>query len=96
MAMAGMDGIQKKIDAGDPLDKDIYGLSPEELAEIPSLPGTLEEAINELEKDNEFLLKGDVFTEDVIETWIDYKRTNEIDPVKMEPNPVEFSLYYDI
>ena len=96
MAMAGMDGIQNKIDPGDPLDKDIYGLSPEELAEIPSLPGTLEEAINELEKDNEFLLKGDVFTEDVIETWIDYKRTNEIDPVKMEPNPVEFSLYYDI
>ncbi len=96
MAMAGMDGIQNKIDPGDPLDKDIYGLSPEELAEIPSLPGSLEQAINELEKDNEFLLKGDVFTEDVIETWIDYKRTNEIDPVKMEPNPVEFSLYYDI
>ena len=96
MAMAGMDGIQNKIDPGDPLDKDIYGLSPEELAEIPSLPGTLEQAINELEIDHEFLLKGDVFTEDVIETWIDYKRTKEIDPVKMEPNPVEFSLYYDI
>jgi glutamine synthetase len=96
MAMAGIDGIQNKIDPGDPLDKDIYGLSPEELAEIPSLPGTLEQAINALEDDHEFLLKGDVFTEDVIETWVDYKRTNEIDPVKMEPNPVEFSLYYDI
>ena len=96
MAMAGFDGIQNKIDPGDPLDKDIYGLAPEELAEIPSLPGSLDQAINALEEDHEFLLKGDVFTDDVIETWIDYKRTNEIDPVKMEPNPVEFALYYDI
>ena len=96
MAMAGFDGIQNKIDPGDPLDKDIYGLAPEELAEIPSLPGSLDQAINALEEDHEFLLKGDVFTDDVIETWVEYKRTKEIDPVKMEPNPVEFALYYDI
>ncbi len=96
MAMAGFDGIQNKIDPGEPLDKDIYGLSPEELSEIPSLPGSLDEALQALEDDNEFLLKGDVFTEDVIETWISYKKENEIDPVKMAPNPVEFALYYDI
>lgn len=96
MCMAGIDGIQNKIDPGEPLDKDIYGLSPEELSEIPSLPGSLDEAIKSLEEDHEFLLKGDVFTEDVIETWIEYKRENEIKPVKMEPNPVEFALYYDI
>jgi glutamine synthetase len=96
MAMAGIDGIQNKIDPGEPLDKDIYGLSPEELSEIPALPASLSEALDALEEDHEFLLKGDVFTDDVIETWIDYKRENEVKPVEMAPNPVEFSLYYDI
>lgn len=96
MAMAGIDGIQNKIDPGEPLDKDIYGLSPEELSEIPSLPASLGEALDALEEGHEFLLKGDVFTEDVIETWIDYKREKEIKPVEMAPNPVEFNLYYDI
>ncbi len=96
MAMAGMDGIQNKIDPGEPLDKDIYGLSPEELSEIPSLPSSLDEALAALEEDHEFLLKGDVFTEDVIETWIEYKRENEIDKVNKAPHPVEFELYYDI
>jgi len=96
MTMAGLDGIQNKIDPGEPLDKDIYGLSPEELSEIPSLPGSLDEALDCLEEDHEFLLKGDVFTEDVIETWIEYKRESEIAPVNKAPSPVEFELYYDI
>ena len=71
MLMAGLDGIQNKIDPGDPLDKDIYDLPPEELAEIPTVPGSLDEALDALEADHEFLLEGDVFTEDVIENWID-------------------------
>ncbi len=96
MAMAGIDGIQNKIDPGEPLDKDIYGLSPEELSEIPSLPGSLEEALDALEEDHEFLLKGDVFTEDVIETWLDYKMNSEATKVHMAPHPIEFELYYDI
>ncbi len=96
MLMAGLDGIQNKINPGQPLDKDIYGLSPEELSEVPSLPGSLDEALLELEKDHEFLLKGDVFTPDVIETWVEYKREKEIKPVRMTPSPMEFALYYDI
>ncbi|MBI5178903.1 MAG: type I glutamate--ammonia ligase, partial [Nitrospinae bacterium] len=96
MLMAGLDGIQNKINPGEPLDKDIYGLSPEELSEIPALPGSLEEALNALEADHEFLLKGDVFTEDVIETWLEYKREKELDVVRKAPSPVEFALYYDI
>ena len=79
MLMAGLDGIQNKIDPGEPLDKDIYALSPEELKEVPTMPGSLDEALEHLEADHEFLLKGDVFTKDVIETWIDYKRENEVD-----------------
>jgi len=96
LLMAALDGIQNRIDPGDPLDKDIYALSPEELADVPSTPGSLEEALDALEDDNEFLLKGDVFTEDVIEKWIDYKRENEADPVKLRPHPYEFMLYFDI
>jgi glutamine synthetase len=96
MLMAGLDGIQNKINPGSPLDKDIYGLSPEELSEIPALPGSLEEALGALEADHEFLLKGDVFTEDVIETWLEYKREKELDLVRKAPSPVEFALYYDI
>jgi len=96
MLMAGLDGIEKRIDPGDPLDKDIYALTPEELADVPSVPGSLPDALEALEKDHEFLLKGDVFTEDVVETWIEYKRTNEVDPLRLRPHPYEFSLYYDV
>jgi glutamine synthetase len=94
--MAALDGIENKIDPGDPLDKDIYGLPPEELAQIPSAPGSLDEAIKALEEDNAFLLKGDVFTKDAIDMWIDYKTENEVNPVKLRPHPHEFYLYYDI
>jgi len=94
--MAGLDGIQNKIDPGEALDKDIYGLSPEELKNVPTVPGSLEEALNALKEDHEFLLKGNVFTQDVVDTWIEYKMENEVDPVKLRPNPLEFSLYYDI
>ncbi|MBL7179093.1 MAG: type I glutamate--ammonia ligase [Desulfobacterales bacterium] len=94
--MAMLDGIENKIDPGDPLDKDIYDLPPEELAEIPSAPGSLEEALENLKKDHEFLLKGDVFTPDVIEMWINYKIKKEINEVRLRPHPHEFFLYFDI
>jgi glutamine synthetase len=94
--MSVIDGIQNKIDPGDPLDKDIYNLPPEELAEIPSAPGSLDEALDALKADQEFLLKGDVFTKDAIDMWIDYKIENEINDVKLRPHPHEFYLYYDI
>ena len=96
MLMAGIDGIENKIDPGDPLDKDIYSLSPEELSGFPSMPASLDEALQELHEDHEFLLKGDVFTDDAIETWIEYKRENEVDPVRLRPHPHEFELYFDI
>jgi glutamine synthetase len=96
MLMAGLDGIEKRIHPGDPLDKDIYALTPEELADVPSVPGSLAEALDCLEKDHEFMLKGDVFTEDVIETWLEYKRVNEVDPLRLRPHPYEFALYYDV
>lgn len=96
MLMAGLDGIENKIDPGQPLDKDIYGLSPEELKDIPSAPSSLEEALKCLEADHEFLLKGDVFTSDVIEKWIEYKMEAEVNPMRMRPVPLEFALYYDI
>ncbi len=96
MLMAVIDGIQNKTDPGDPLDKDIYNLPPEELAEIPSAPGSLDEAIEALKADQEFLLKGDVFTQDAIAMWIEYKTENEINDIKLRPHPHEFYLYYDI
>jgi glutamine synthetase len=96
MLMAGLDGIENKIDPGKPLDKDIYGLGPQELKDIPSLPPSLEEALNCLEKDHEFLLKGDVFTEDIMRLWINYKRQREVDPMRLRPHPYEFALYFDI
>ena len=96
MLMAGLDGIENKIDPGEPLDKDIYGLSPEELKDVPKMPGSLDEALECLRKDHEFLLKGDVFTEDVIETWIEYKTTRRSTPVRLRPRPIEFALYFDI
>jgi glutamine synthetase len=94
--MAVLDGIENRLDPGEPLDKDIYALSPEELKNVPSTPGSLEEALNALEKDHEFLLKGGVFTQDVIDMWIEYKRLREVDPVKLRPHPYEFHLYFDI
>jgi glutamine synthetase len=96
MLMAVLDGIQNKIDPGDPLDKNIYDLPPEELAEIGSAPGSLDEALAALKEDHEFLLKGDVFTEDVISKWIEYKTENEVNQVQLRPHPHEFFLYYDI
>jgi len=96
MLMAGLDGIQRKLSPGNPLDKDIYALTPEELKDVPSVPGSLEGSLQALEKDHAFLLKGDVFTEDVIETWIEWKRTKEVDPLRLRPHPYEFALYYDV
>jgi glutamine synthetase len=96
MMMAGLDGIENKINPGNPLDKDIYDLEPEELKQVPSLPGSLDESLRALEDDHKFLLKGDVFSEEFIDLWIEYKRKNEIDPVRMRPHPFEFQLYYDI
>jgi glutamine synthetase len=94
--MAALDGIQNKIDPGGPLDKNIYDLPPEELAEIPSAPGSLDSALAALAEDNAFLLKGDVFTKDVIDMWTEYKTANEVNPVRLRPHPHEFHLYYDI
>jgi glutamine synthetase len=96
MLMAGLDGIENKLDPGQPLDKDIYDLGPEELASVPSMPGSLEAALEALERDHTFLLKGDVFTEELLSTYIDYKRSKEVDAVRLRPHPYEFALYYDI
>jgi glutamine synthetase len=96
LMMAGLDGVQNRIDPGDPLDKDIYDLPPEELAMVPTVPGSLGQALIELQKDHEFLLRGDVFTQDVIDEWISYKMTKEVEPMNLRPHPHEFFLYYDI
>jgi glutamine synthetase len=96
MLMAGLDGVLNKIEPGEPLDKDIYDLSPEEMKAVPSMPASLEEALSCLEDDHQFLLKGDVFSGDLIETFIEYKRKNESDAVRLRPHPYEFALYYDI
>jgi glutamine synthetase len=93
--MAALDGIQNKIPPGEPLDRDIYEMSPEELAKTNKTPGSLEEALCALEEDHAFLTKGDVYTEDMIEGWISWKRDKEIDPMRLRPHPFEFSLYYD-
>ncbi len=96
MLLAGLDGIQNRIDPGEPADKNLYDLPWEEARLIQQVPGSLSEALEALEADHDFLLRGDVFTEDVIETWIAYKRENEVDPVRTRPHPYEFSLYYDV
>src|SRR6202142_4262403 len=96
MMMAGLDGIAGKIDPGEPLDKDIYDLGPEELAKVPSMPGSLENALDALARDYQFLLQGDVFTEEMLNTYVEYKRTKEVDAVRLRPHPYEFALYYDI
>ncbi len=95
LLMAGLDGIQNAITPMGPLDKDLYDLPPEEHAKIPSTPGSLEEALDALEADHEFLLKGDVFTQDLIDTWLDYKR-GEVDAIRLRPHPWEFAMYFDI
>ena len=94
MLMAGLDGVQNKIDPGDPIDKDLYDLEPEEAEKVKSTPGSLGEVLDALERDHDFLLKGNVFTQDVIETWITYKRERELAPVNLRPVPYEFFLYY--
>jgi glutamine synthetase len=96
LLLAGLDGIQNRIHPGDPLDRDLYDLEPEELADIESTPASLGDALDALEEDHEYLLKGDVFTQDVLDTWIDYKRENEVDAVNIRPHPYEFHLYHDI
>ena len=96
MLMALIDGIENKIDPGEPLDKDIYDLPVEEMAKVPTTPSTLREALMALQKDHDFLLKGDVFTADVVETWIEYKLENEVKALDLRPHPWEFALYYDI
>lgn len=96
MLMAGLDGIERKLVPPDPIDKDLYGLSPKEKAKVKSTPGNLAEVLDDLEKDHGFLLKGGVFTEDLIETWIEYKRKKELEPVQLRPHPHEFALYFDI
>jgi len=96
MLMAGLDGIENKLDPGEPMEKDLYDLEPREAARIPTMPGSLDDAIRYLEKDHQFLLKGGVFTEDLIETWIAYKRAKEVDQLRLRPHPYEFFLYYDV
>jgi glutamine synthetase len=94
--MAGLDGIQNRIDPGEPQDKDLYELPAEEAKKIKQVPGSLSEVLVALEADHDFLLKGDVFTKDLLEAYISYKKVNELDPIRLRPTPYEFSLYFDI
>ncbi len=96
MLMAVIDGVQNKISPGDPLDKDIYDLPPEEASAIAKTPESLDHALVALERDHEYLLRGGVFTQDVVDTWIGYKREREVEPMRLRPHPYEFCLYYDI
>ena len=96
MLMAGLDGIKNRIEPHEPVDKDLYELPPEELKDIPQAPSSLDEALAALDRDQEFLLEGGVFTEELIQTWIDYKREEEILPLSLRPNPYEFELYYSV
>jgi glutamine synthetase len=96
MLMAGIDGIMNKINPGNPLDKDIYGLPPEEAKKVPAAPKTLDEALINLRNSHEFLLRGDVFSQDLIDTWLEYKYDREIIPMQQRPAPYEFYLYYDL
>ncbi|MET0993783.1 MAG: type I glutamate--ammonia ligase, partial [Mycobacterium sp.] len=96
MMMAGLDGIKNKIEPDAPVDKDLYELPPDEAASIPQAPTSLSAVIDRLEDDHDYLTEGGVFTPDLIETWISYKRENEIEPVNIRPHPYEFALYYDV
>ena len=96
MLMAGLDGIQNRTEPPAPVDKDLYDLPPEELAKVPQVPASLDEALDALEADQDFLKVGGVFTDDLIDTWIAYKRETEVDALRLRPHPYEFPLYYDI
>jgi glutamine synthetase len=96
MLMAGLDGIKNKIYPGEPLDKDIFDLPPDEARNIRSVPASLDEAMKCLQEDHDFLLHGGVFDKDILETWIDYKLTREFDAIRLRPHPYEFMLYYDV
>ncbi|MDP7620904.1 MAG: hypothetical protein QGH27_02980, partial [SAR324 cluster bacterium] len=96
MLMAGLDGVLNKIEPPEPVDKNLYDLEPEEMKDIKSVVGSLDAALDALEEDHAFLLKGDVFTQDVIDMWLSYKREREIDAMRLRPHPYEFSLYYDV
>ncbi|MEM6956869.1 MAG: type I glutamate--ammonia ligase [Myxococcota bacterium] len=96
LMMAGLDGVLNKIDPGDAFDKDLYSLSPEELKDVPTVPGSLEESLECLEKDHEFLLQGDVFTQDLLDEWLSYKRGSELDRYRLRPTPLEYELYFDV
>jgi glutamine synthetase len=96
LLMAGLDGIKNKIEPPEPVDRDLYDLPPEELAAVPQVPGSLNEALDALETDHDYLLDGGVFTQDVIDHWVDYKRVHEVDELRLRPHPWEFYLYYDI
>jgi glutamine synthetase len=96
MLMAGLDGIQNRIEPPEPVDKDLYELPPEEHAQIAQVPGSLSEVLDNLEADHDWLTAGNVFTPDLIQTWIDYKRSAEVDPIRLRPHPHEFELYYDV
>jgi glutamine synthetase len=96
MVMAGVDGIRNKVEPPEPIDKDLYELPPDEHAQVQQVPGSLPEVLDALEADHEYLVEGGVFTPDLIETWVDWKRSNEIDPVRLRPHPHEFELYFDI
>jgi len=96
LLMAGLDGIQNRIDPGEPLDKDLYDLPPEEARHVKQVPGALNEVLDALEADHDYLLQGDVFTPDLLEAYIRYKRQNEFDAVRLRPHPHEFELYYNI
>src|SRR5262249_27678909 len=96
LLMAGLDGVQNRLDPGEPIDRDLYELEPEEARHVRSTPGSLGEVLDALEADHEWLLAGGVFTQDVIDTWIRYKRERELAPVNLRPVPYEFHLYYDV
>jgi len=96
LLMAGLDGIKKKIDPGDAVDKNLYDLESDEAKKIPTLPSDLGEALKHLEQDHQFLLQGGVFSQDLLESWIAYKRDKEVDQVRIRPHPHEFYLYYDV
>jgi glutamine synthetase len=96
MLMAGLDGVVNRIEPPQPVDKDLYELPPDELASVATVPGSLEAVLDNLEDDHDYLLAGGVFTPDVIETWIEYKREHEVDAIRLRPHPYEFALYYDI
>jgi glutamine synthetase len=95
LLLAGLDGIERELDPGDPLDADLYDLPPERLAKIASVPGSLEASLDALEEDQDFLTRGGVFTPEVIETYVAYKREVEVDAIRMRPHPWEFALYHD-